>query len=90
VLNLKGDAMSIDDFAKKTVSQFNKKITNEIFLLIQNDHKLMKEYLVLVGKHGHHAVNMRIGKVVKKQYQLNNKDREKNPTSTLISSHQRF
>ena len=82
--------MSIDNFAKKAISQFNKGITNEIFLLIQNDRKLMKEYLSLVGLHGHHAVNMRIGRVVKAQYQLNNKDREKMPTSTLISSHQRF
>lgn len=82
--------MPVTDFATKAISQFNKKITDEIFLLIQNDHKLMKDYLKLVDKYGHHTVNKGIGKAVKAQYKLNNKDREKKPTSTLISSHQRF
>ena len=82
--------MSVPTFAQKAISKFNKKITDEIFLLIQNDKDLMKEYLTLVHQHGQGVVNMGIGKEVKKQFGLTNKDREKKPTSTLISSHQRF
>jgi hypothetical protein len=69
----------------------NKRITNEIFLLIQNDRKLMYEYLRAVQDNGLDTVNQQIGKAVKAQYQLINvNEREDNPSCTLIQSHQKF
>ena len=68
----------------------NKKITNEIFLIIQNDRELMYEYLRAVESNSLDSINQTIGKEVKAAYKLTNLDREDNPSCTLIQSHQTF
>ena len=40
--------MGIADFVNEVISIKNKSITDEIFLLIQNDKTLMQQYLKLV------------------------------------------
>ena len=51
----------------------------------------MYEYLRAVEDNGLDTVNQQIGKAIKSQYQLINvNDREDNPSSTLIQSHQKF
>ena len=83
--------MAISQFIEKVISQKNESITDEVFLLIQNDRELMHEYLRLVEHEGLDKVNQQIGKGVKLAYGLkNDDDREKEPLSTLIVSHQRF
>ena len=83
--------MSPKRIAEEAIKRMNKKITNEIFLIIQNDRKLMQEYLRAVEKNTVDVVNQKIGKVVKKAYVLTNvDDREENPSCTLIKSHQKF
>ena len=47
--------------AKKAIERMNKKITNEIFLIIQNDRGLMKDYLRAVEKNNLDFVNQTIG-----------------------------
>jgi hypothetical protein len=83
--------MEVKEFADKVISIKNKKLTDEVFLLVQNDHELMKEYLELVHLHGVQAVNSQIGKQVAQRYGLT-KDEGRNhePESTLILSHQVF
>ncbi len=77
--------------AKKAIKEMNKKITDEIFQIIQTDRELMKEYSRLIESEGVDKVNQIIGKTVKKEYNLINSDeREDNPRSTLIQSHQKF
>lgn len=77
--------------AEEAIRRLNKKITNEIFLIIQNDRDLMKEYLRAVETSGLDIVNQTIGKEVKNAYGLVNiNDREDNPSCTLIQSHQKF
>jgi len=77
--------------AQEVISKMNKRITNEIFLLIQNDHRLMYEYLRAVEEKGLDTVNQQIGKAIKAQYQLiDANEREDNPSCTLIQSHQKF
>jgi hypothetical protein len=77
--------------AQEAIAQMNKRITNEIFLLIQNDRRLMYDYLRAVEDNGLDTVNQQIGKAVKVQYQLENiNEREDNPSCTLIQSHQKF
>ena len=74
--------MTSKKIADAAIKILNQKITNEIFLIIQNDRELMHNYL---------RVNQTIGKEVKKAYKLKNlNDREDNPTCTLIQSHQKF
>lgn len=83
--------MTPHELGKTVIQKFNKRITNEIFLIIQNDRKLMYEYLRLVEAKGLDKVNQSIGKEVKKKYGLTNlEDREDNPSCTLIQSHQKF
>lgn len=83
--------MSPEDIAAKAIARLNKRITNDIFLVIQNDRELMQSYLRAVEKHGLDALNRKIGKAVKAAYQLKNmEDREDNPSCTLIQSHQKF
>jgi hypothetical protein len=87
-----GSSMSdIAKFTEKTLSRFSKSITDEVFLLIQNDKELMYEYLKLVETHGLATVNQQIGKAVKRRFDLSSdSQREFSPQSTLIQSHQQF
>ncbi|MBC8470290.1 MAG: hypothetical protein H8D56_12530 [Planctomycetes bacterium] len=83
--------MTSKEIAQEAIAKMNKRITNEIFLIIQNDRKLMHEYLRAVEANGLDSLNQSIGKEVKKIYQLTNlNDREDNPSCTLIQSHQKF
>lgn len=82
--------MTPNKIAQKAIAKLNGKITNEIFEIIQNDPELMYEYLRSVEKNGLDATNQQIGKEVKSAYNLDNADREKNPSCTLIQSHQKF
>jgi len=83
--------MTTVEYAESVISHFNKRITNQVFLSIQNDPHLMHEYLQVVSEHGVQAVNMAIGRAVKDSYHLSNmNDREDAPTCTLIQSHQIF
>ena len=67
-------------------------ITNEIFLVIQNHKGLMQQYLRAVEEFGLDSINQSIGHFVKELYSLEDdgNKRENNPSSTLISSHQKF
>ena len=88
---MEGYKMTPNEIADEAVRRMNKKITNEIFLIIQNDRDLMKEYLRAVQEHTLDTVNKMIGKKVKESYYLINVDeREDNPSCTLIQSHQKF
>jgi hypothetical protein len=83
--------MKANELGLTAIKMLNKRITNEVFLIIQNDRELMYEYLRLVESMGLDTVNQSIGKEVKKQYGLTNiDDREDNPSCTLIQSHQKF
>lgn len=83
--------MTPKEIALQAISKMNKKITNEIFLIIQNDRELMHEYLRALETNGLDTVNQTIGKEVKNAYQLTNiNDREDDPKCTLIQSHQKF
>jgi hypothetical protein len=82
--------MDAKEIAQEAICILNKKITNEIFLIIQNNRPLMLEYLRAVEANGLDSVNQTIGKAVKSAYDLKNDEREDNPSCTLIQSHQKF
>jgi len=83
--------MKTREIAQEAIGKMNKQITNEIFMIIQNNRELMYEYLRAVEANGLDSVNQTIGKEVKAAYQLTNiDDRDDNPSCTLIQSHQKF
>lgn len=83
--------MSPTEIANAAIAKLNRRITNEVFLTIQNDRELMLPYLRAVEELGLDTVNQQIGKAVKASYQLvNDAERENNPSCTLIQSHQIF
>ncbi|MFC2288863.1 MAG: hypothetical protein ACFNKF_04435 [Treponema lecithinolyticum] len=84
--------MNIKDFTDEVIALKNKSITDEVFLLIQNNRDFMQKYLQLVEKKGFATVNRQIGRAVLHKYGLSPEEGNinKEPKSTLISSHQKF
>ena len=83
--------MTVNEIAKEAISRINKRITNEVFSVIQNDRNLMHEYLKAVERDGLTSVNQTIGKAIKTSYDfINLDDRENNPSCTIIQSHMKF
>ena len=64
--------MNAKEIAQEAIGILNKKITNEVFMTIQNNRSLMLEYLRAVEENGLDSVNQIIGKEVKAAYQLTN------------------
>lgn len=81
---------SVVKFASKVLDRFSKEITDQVFLMIENDRELFQEYLRLVSNESLDVVNRNIGKLVKERYKLKNLTRKKQPKSKLIKSHQEF
>jgi hypothetical protein len=83
-----GVTMEIKDLVDEVIALKNKTITDEVFLLIQNNRGLMQKYLQLVHEKGIKTVNQHIGKMVVTKYGLNpDTGRNNEPKSTLISSY---
>jgi hypothetical protein len=86
-----GEFMEIKDFVDEVISNKNKTITDEVFLLIQNNKDFMQKYFRLVQENGLDVVNRFIGQAVWRKYNLTpDEGRNMEPKSTLISSHQEF
>jgi hypothetical protein len=78
-------------FKEKVIQRFSAEITDRVFLMIQNDRELLKEYINLLGTHPQKTINSSLAKEIKKRYGLDNKDlKNENPHSLLIQSHERF
>lgn len=83
--------MDTNTFITTVLNRFSQEITDEVFLMIQNDRELMHMYLTLISKNDQGSVNRSLGKAVKARYGLDNlPTREDNPRSSLIKSHQEF
>ncbi len=81
----------LNEFSEAVLQQFSKRITDEVFLMIQNDNELMYQYLKLVEEKGLTVVNQQIGKKIKIRFNLTNEiTRNEIPKSTLIKTHQEF
>lgn len=83
--------MAPSAIALAAIDKLNEKITNEVFLIIEKDPELRKEYDLIISRLSPKEVNRFIGRTVKDAYKLENADtRENSPSSTLISSHQKL
>lgn len=84
--------MELKNFKELVVEKFCATITDKVFLMIQNDRELMRDYLDIISQNNSVAnVNGQIAKEIKKRFNLENKDlRNCNPESFLIQSHEEF
>ncbi len=83
--------MALKDFVDEVLDQFAEDITDQVFLMIQEDRDLMQKYLAAVSEHDLGAVNRAIGKAVLVRFSLTKRTtRETEPLSTLIKSHQEY
>jgi hypothetical protein len=84
--------MDIKELVDEVIAKKNKTITDEVFVLIQNNRDFMQKYLQLVHEKGVQTVNQHIGKMVMSKYGLTpDTGRNTEPQSTLIAtSHQEF
>jgi hypothetical protein len=79
------------EFNKKVLDTFAKRITDEVFLMIQNDRDLMQAYLKIVGSKTKPVVNRGLGQAIKKRFELTNEPtRNDQPRSLLLVSFQEF
>ena len=78
--------MAIKEFVEKVIAEKNKRIIDEVFLFIQNDRELLKEYLYLVEKNDLQTVNQQIGKEVEAEYNLVACGENNEPASKLITT----
>jgi len=79
----------MDEFINRVLNRFALTITDEVFLLIQNDHELMQDYLRQVHAHGIEEINRSLGFRIKQAFYLENLDEEEHPRSTLIKTYTR-
>jgi len=79
--------MTLEKFQERLFKKFESEITDQIFLLIENDKELMQDYLKTVGENGFKNVNQTIGKSIKDRYNLGNLEEEHSPKSKLIQSY---
>lgn len=84
----------MNDFIEKVLNRFADDITDKVFLLIQNDPVLMKEYLHLVtakrkSEIGLDKLNMEIGKKTKEFFGLGDNGICRKPNSTIITQYTR-
>jgi len=76
--------MTANQYAEKVISNFLRRITDHVFLYIERDEDLMRQYQTQVNKNSLQEVNMAIGKRVKKMFRLNDDGICHKPKSRLI------
>jgi len=76
--------MSANEYAEQLVRDFMRHITDHVFLNIQGNEKLMREYQTKVNENSLMEVNTAIGRKVKEVFHLENDGVCDNPKSWLI------
>ena len=78
-----------EKIAEKALQLMIENITDNVFLVIQEDRALMKQYIDQVIADGRDNVNQTIGKHIKNRLSLTNLGRDDDPASSLISSYEK-
>jgi bisphosphoglycerate-independent phosphoglycerate mutase (AlkP superfamily) len=76
--------MTANKYAEEVVRDFMRNITDHVFLNIQNNERLMREYQTRVNENSLQAVNAAIGKKIRKIFDLKNDGECNTPKSWLI------
>jgi hypothetical protein len=81
--------MNEQDYAEKVVNNFITDITDHVFLSIERDDELLREYTENAGRYVQDEVNKAIGKKVRELLNLQNNGENNNPKSRLIKTYTR-
>jgi len=79
--------MNVNEYVEQVVDNFIHDITDSLFLYIENDKDVMKEYMTNVNRFGLDQVNMTLGFKIKERLSLENDGENNNPKSKLIKSY---
>jgi len=79
--------MNVNEYAEQVVDRFIYEITDHLFLSIEQDDDLMREYMTNVNRYGLDNLNMAIGLKIKEKLSLENGEENKRPKSRLIKSY---
>ena len=79
--------MNVNSYADQVVSDFIWEITDHVFLAIERDDTVMREYMDNVNHYGLDAVNKAINLKIKERLALENDGENTSPQSKLIKSY---
>jgi hypothetical protein len=79
-------AMNANEYAEKIVGDFITDITDHLFLSIERDDEVMRDYMTNVNRYGLDTLNKAIGLKIKERLNLENDGENGNPKSKLIKS----
>lgn len=80
--------MTLRQFQQRALTQFTREITDIFFCYIENDRKLMHDYLRVIGRDSDlDTTNRALGAAVKERFNLENGDENSKPKSKLIESY---
>ena len=79
--------MSEHEYAGQVVDHFIREITDNVFLFIERDDDVMREYMTNVNRFGLDAVNKAIGLKIKERLSLQNGGENTKPKSRLIKGY---
>jgi spore maturation protein SpmA len=82
-----GAFMGVNEYAEQIVCNFIHAITDHVFLSIEQDDDVMREYMTNVNRYGLDAVNMAIGLKIKEALNLENNGENTSPKSRLIKKY---
>ena len=82
--------MNIDSFINDVLNEFTSSITERVFLMIQNDHELMRQYLDIIDKNSRLEINTKLPKAIRETFNLINTSEEKQSKSKLIQTYTRL
>lgn len=84
--------MNLKDFTDTLMSEFDKNLTDIVFLYIESNKELMEDYLKVVSNNSElKVVNSQIARAIEKHYTLQSTGiRNEKPKSQLIKSYEEF
>jgi hypothetical protein len=85
--NYTGGNMNQNEYAEALVKGFIKEITDQLFLYIQHNDSVMRDYMTNVNRYGLDTLNMAIGEKVKTLLNLENDGVNDKPKSNLIKTY---
>ena len=81
--------LKTEQLGKKVLTRFTRRIVDQVFLFIQNDPELLREYQEVVRESTPNGVNSVLGRMITEAYDLINLNKEKRPESRLLKKYTR-
>ena len=84
-------ASDISQFTQSVLNEFTERLTDQVFLFIENDRELLEQYLHTVEGKELDTVNAHIAQAIKRHFGLESKGEKCNtPNSKLIQGYEKF